>query len=1122
MSPEKDGGRTIVLLCSEPTVHRQLATIIEEIGYTIASPPSDETPPSPWEGADLVILDEEAARRWEADSPAHRLSSWLLAPMLIALPRGVDAIPWLEAGFDGVIWLPPSKTEVSARLHTLLKPHGPATGGKQMFRVLVERSPVGVYLLVGEQLLYVNPALAELFGYRQEEIIDRINPLELVHPEDRPVLEQRMRRRLSGEAKIIHHTFRGLCKDGKVICCQIFGHRIEYGGEPAIVGTLIDVTEWKQAEEALERRAAHLALLGEVGREIITTRDLERLLQKAAQLVQETFGYHHVALFLVDRRTGELVMQARAGQFADLFPPDHRIPLGEGLVGWVAQHGEERLANDVEKDPYYVNFYPDRIPTRSELCVPIRVEDEVVGVLDAQSPRRNGFREADVVVMRALADQIAVAIENIRLYEAEREQRELAEALAKAAAVVGSTLDLDQVLDRILEQVGQVVPSDAVNVMLIENGTVRIIRWRGYERFGAEEFVSQFAIPISKFPCLQRMQETREPLVVPDTSLYPGWVHVPVQDWLRSYAAAPIVARGEVIGFLNVDSAIPGFYSEKHLRPLRTFADYAASAIENARLYQAEQEQRELAEALAEATAVVGSTLDLGEVLESILDQVQRVVAGDAFNISLIEGDVARIVRARGYEKRGLDNEIANLSVPIQKFYGLATMARTGSPVLVPDTAAEPRWVQVPGWEWVRSYVGAPIRVKGLTVGFLSVDGVRPGQFGPKDAQRLQVFADQVGTAIENARLYQQLQRYAEELEMRVRERTAQLAAQYARLEAVLHSATDGIIVANREGEILQANPIAQTWLERALSPGDSARLREAIRDVVRRAEERPEEVLELTGLDLEMRAAPISGEEEEGLAVVAIHDVTRLRALDRMRNRFISNISHELRTPLATIKLYAALMRRQPAQWAEHLPLLEKEVDRLVDLVEGILEFSRIDAGRVALRMEKVPLSHVTQAVVERYQMMAEEKGVVLEHRPMGKGPMVEVDLERMHEVVANLVSNAIRYTPSGGRVEVSTGIEKAKDRAWAVVTVADTGIGIPEEELPFIFDRFFRGETPRRMQIPGTGLGLAIVKELVEMHGGWVTVESAVGEGTTFTVWLPLAEEGGDREAAEATNRP
>jgi len=940
-----DGGRgTVALICHDPAERQRLTAVVERIGYRVVALPPDKVDPSAWEGVGLVIADEAAVRqRKENPLVLKARAGGISVPLLIALPRGEDGIPWLEAGFDDVVWLPPSEGELAARLHLHLRLRGRAAEKSDLqapvFRTLLEEAPIGFYLFIEGRILYANRALVDLFGYRREEVEGRMDPLEVVHPEDRPVVRELIRRRLSGEIDSVHHTFRGVRRDGTVIHCETFGHRVELDGRPAVIGTLIDVTEWKRAEEALRRRVAQLTLLNQIGREIAATMDLETLLDRAVRLVQETFGYHHVALFLLDREKGELVMRAKAGKFVDLFPPDHRVPLGQGMVGWTAQHGEQALANDVDADPRYVNFCPDRIPTRSELCVPIRIGEEVVGVLDVQSPDPNAFDEGDVLVMETLADQIGAAIHNIWLYRAERKERELAEALAEAAAVVGGTLDL-------------------------------------------------------------------------------------------------------------------------------------------------------------------------GQVLEGILDQVQRVVAGDAFNISLIENGQARVVRARGYERMGKAREIVDFSVPIHSFYGLTTMIRNGTPILVPDTAAEPRWVQVPGWEWIRSYVGAPIRVKGLTVGFLNVDGTRPRQFGPEDARRLQAFADQVGTAIENTRLYQQLQKYVEDLEMRVRERTAQLAAQYARLEAILHSTTDGIIVVDREGNIHQANPVAQVWLERTLSPDDVARLRETIRNLAARAEERPEEVLELTGLDLEMTAAPITGGAGEGLAVVAIHDVTRLRALDRMRSRFISNISHELRTPLATIKLYAALMRRQPARWAEHLEPLDREVDQLVELVEDILEFSRIDAGRVVLSLEKVPLSRLTQAVVERYQVMAQEKGVALEHHPAETGPMVEVDPERMREVIDNLVSNAVRYTPSGGRVVVSTEKKEAKDRVWAVVVVADTGIGIPEEELPFIFDRFYRGERPRQMQIPGTGLGLAIVKEMVEMHGGWVTVESKVGEGTTFTVWLPLAE--------------
>lgn len=244
-------------------------------------------------------------------------------------------------------------------------------------------------------------------------------------------------------------------------------------------------------------------------------------------------------------------------------------------------------------------------------------------------------------------------------------------------------------------------------------------------------------------------------------------------------------------------------------------------------------------------------------MLDRILEQVARVVAGDAFNVMLVEGDDARVVRQRGYEDLGIETPIAAL--PVAGYPSLTRVARSGASLVVSDTATDPGWAPRGGGQWLRSYVGAPIRVGDVTVGFLNVDGTRPGQFGPADAQRLEAFASHAATAIENARLYRELRGYAGQLEERVQERTAEVQAQYARLNAILNSTADGIVVTDVGGEILQANPVAQAWLTQTLAPEEASQLREAVRNVATHMEKQPVELLELRGLDLELRAARIS-----------------------------------------------------------------------------------------------------------------------------------------------------------------------------------------------------------------------------------------------------------------------
>jgi PAS domain S-box-containing protein len=344
-------------------------------------------------------------------------------------------------------------------------------------------------------------------------------------------------------------------------------------------------------------------------------------------------------------------------------------------------------------------------------------------------------------------------------------------------------------------------------------------------------------------------------------------------------------------------------------------------------------------------------------------------------------------------------------------------------------------------------------------------------------------------------------------LEERVQERTHEVQAQVARLEAILNSANDGMVVADASGQLTQLNPVARRWLEEILPASDAGRLHQAIAGLAARAAECPTQELALTGLDLQLRAAPITGAAlTTQTAVVTLHDVSQLKALDRIRTAFISNISHELRTPITTIKLGCAMMRRRPQENARYLEALENEANRLVKLVEDILQISRIESGRLELHRTPLNLDAFAQATITSRQPVAAERGLTLRYTPPAQPITVPADPDRLQEVAHNLIENAIWYTPAGGAITVSTGQELFEGRAWAFFRVHDTGMGIPPDELGLIFERFFRGAQPRAQQIAGSGLGLSIVKELVDLHDGRITVQSQVGAGATFTVWLPL----------------
>jgi len=630
-----------------------------------------------------------------------------------------------------------------------------------------------------------------------------------------------------------------------------------------------------------------------------------------------------------------------------------------------------------------------------------------------------------------------------------------------------------------------------------------------------------------------KIWETGEPLIVDDYQQWeertPVWEGYPV----LAIVGVPIRWGEEFLGVLNVHADPPRTFSATDAELLSLFATRAAIAIRNARLYEQAQHRLKSLTNLNLASQALISSLDVGEVLEQIVNLAGSVVNSDYTSVVLLDEEGKPVLHTEDF--RG----VLSISQRIRSNGVTRQVLENGQPIVVDmisDAGVMQPPIHRPDGELVRvnpaivaagirSFAAAPIKIKGRTRGVLFTHSRAPYTFRGQ-LSLLTTFANQAAAAIENAQLYRRLLDYAEQLEQRVQERTAQLAAQYARLEAILDSVTDGIVSTDAEGEILQANPVAYAWLTHSLPPEDEGQLRETVRDLARRAEERPEAVLELTGLDLELKAAPIleSAVEEtlrldfdeldgavrsEPVAVVVLHDVSELKSLDRMKSNFVRNISHELRTPITTIKLYAHLMRQtspEDEEWSEYLDALVWEADSQVQLGEEILQISRIYAGRVEMERYPTSLNELTEAAVVRYRRLAHAGGLTLEYRPAESDPVASVNRGQMMQVLSHILGDAIHYTPEGGKVTVSVGEAEVEGRIWATVAVSDTGEGIPEEDLPRIFERFFREEEPLSQRVIGTGLRLMIVKEIVELHGGQVAVESELGVGTTFIVRLPL----------------
>lgn len=229
-----------------------------------------------------------------------------------------------------------------------------------------------------------------------------------------------------------------------------------------------------------------------------------------------------------------------------------------------------------------------------------------------------------------------------------------------------------------------------------------------------------------------------------------------------------------------------------------------------------------------------------------------------------------------------------------------------------------------------------------------------------------------------------------------------------------------------------------------------------------------------------------------------------RLQELDRLKSRFISEVSHELRTPITNLGLYLDLFTHsKPEKHTHYLAVLRKQTDRLARLIEDILSLSRVELGREKIQFAPVNLNEIVKAVISVYQPQIAAAGLTLRHKLAPELPQIAGERNHLSQLVSHLLVNAIQYTQAG-TVHISTGYQAPVGQVF--LQMSDTGSGISDEDREHLFDRFYRGRYATQSNIPGTGLGLAIVKEVVDLHGGSVEVESVAGEGTTFTVWLPV----------------
>lgn len=743
------------------------------------------------------------------------------------------------------------------------------------------------------------------------------------------------------------------------------------------------------------------------------------------------------------------------------------------------------------------------------LVLSVRTASRLYGVLEVRLPGQQRM-EADLAAELAiLAAQAAVALEKTFLIEEERRRAREATILLEIARATGSTLELHQVLDRIVERTAALTGADRSSILLLDPDGRYL---QPSALYGMDPtFVAAWKrnpIPLDREPLSRTALESGRPVVVYDAISDPRTDKAAVALFGdRSLLVAPLIARGQVLGTLFVNHVRRRYaFTPEDIEIIQAIAAQAAMAIDNARLYE---ETRRTSQQLRTAIESIGQALSAGFDLDATLSLIASVAAeiaqAQSCSVALLE-EHRLVVRAAA----GVTPETWNAGAA----QGDAALAETavarGMPYYIDERAPVPlahrQFLRSQGFA---AYLGVPLRTQRETIGVLSVYWrTRPGNTA-EHIRLLSAFASEAALAIDHARLFGVAARTAREL------------------NAIIQHCSDGIVVYGPEQRVREFNRAMEQISGWTAAEARGRHCSEVFCHFDARGNrlcdrgcpvqhvldtQRALLVQTITvardGRRREIEASYtfVPGEDPDGSrVVVVVRDITSLKEVDQFKSDFVSMISHDLRTPLSLIKGYVATLLRPGLTLPEETRLrflrgIDNATDRLTRLVDNIVSARRLETGMYKFALQRLPLTPLLRTVAS----------AAAEH---ASGHRLEIDLpddpletiadpDEISRVVMNLLSNAFKYSPRGTTVRL---------RAWAEddevhVTVSDQGRGLPPDQLERIFEKFYRvpgQDAPEH----GSGLGLFICKRIVEAHGGRIWAESTLGRGSTFHVVLRRA---------------
>lgn len=750
--------------------------------------------------------------------------------------------------------------------------------------------------------------------------------------------------------------------------------------------------------------------------------------------------------------------------------------------------------------------------TYSLLSVPLVSHGDQIGLLSVYKDDHNPSHSNLNTLLLNIGQQLGVVMDNAILFEEATRRVTLSTDLSRLSLAISAQLDRSAILDLICRESMGVFDVQGAYIWLVKDHDLvgAAAYGPGAARFAGHS-LDRRDLTLLPARALAEWRPRYQHRIDESQALPREFLEL---SGARSAIAVPLIKADVPFGVLLLTHTQDAYaFADWLTEQIGLFGVQMALAIQNAGLFEEVRRRLDQLRLVNEVGRYATAILSPAVLVDGVARQLFGLFGYDILSVVQVEGSRLRVqaVFVRGqplpadYPMEGTESFMAVAAQSIQQ----------SEPVLKNQACtccAEVLGLEAP---FDCSSLAVPLVITDEVIGALVVERRGHNSVVQDDLDVLEPLVAQLAVSISNARLFEQIRQQALELELRVNERTAEIREQQERTNAILTSVADAVIVFDLNRHVIMTNPVARRLFDQHDLDMDLGRHTERL---VERALSRDDEardlteIIELGNLALQAKAAHLlQGGEVHG-AVVVLRDISRLQELDRMKDTFVSNVSHELRTPLANLKLYLSLLQqgraeRQPA----YVEVMSREIERLARLINDLLQISRLQGEQRAERPQvrnRIDFEAMVESVIQQNLVRAENERKELLYECLSSPlPSSYGDPDQLFRALTNVVSNAINYTPEGGRIVVHSWSEfvDQSTQEWVIIEVTDTGIGIPAKDLATIFDRFYRGSNVSPT-IPGTGLGLAILKDIVELHQGRIEVESEEGRGSTFRLRLPV----------------